>query len=140
MGGTKPLRALSMIPEAERTQTVKAIIREEIKIYLENEIFMYLKDTNGERKAKPGWRRFGFPLFYQSDALEVCDILTSLGVQDSRMESAIDLLLEKQTTEGKWILENTFNGKMWVDIEEKKYPSKWITLKAVRILKRLFDH
>jgi hypothetical protein len=140
MGGIKPLRALSMIPEAERTQMVQDIIREEIEIYLENEIFMYLKDKNGERKAKPGWRRFGFPLFYQSDALEVCDVLTSLRVQDARMERAIDLLLEKQTTEGKWILENTFNGKMWVDIEEKKNPSKWITLKAVRILKRLFDH
>ncbi|MBU7031255.1 MAG: nitrogen fixation protein NifH, partial [Theionarchaea archaeon] len=137
MGGVKPLRALSMIPEEERNQQVRDIIREEIEIYLENEIFMYLKDENGERKAKTGWKRFGFPLFYQSDALEVLDILTHLGVKDERMRAALNLLLEKQTAEGKWILENTFNGKMWVDIEKKGMPSKWITLKAVRILKQL---
>jgi len=32
-------------------------------------------------------------------------------------------------------LANTFNGKIWVDIEEKKKLSKWITLKAARVLK-----
>lgn len=138
MGGVKPLRALSMIPEQERNQSIRDIIKEEVEIYLENEIFMYLKDETGERKAKAGWKRFGFPLFYQSDALEVLDILTHLGVKDGRMKRALDLLMEKQTVEGKWILENSFNGKMWVDIEKKGMPSKWITLKAVRILKRLY--
>ena len=137
MGGVKPLRALSMIPEEERNQLVRDIINEEIEIYLENEIFMYLKDENSKRKSKTGWKRFGFPLFYQSDTLEVLDILTHLGVKDERMRAALNLLLEKQTAEGKWILENTFNGKMWVDIEKKGMPSKWITLKAVRVLRQL---
>ncbi|MBU7042269.1 MAG: nitrogen fixation protein NifH [Theionarchaea archaeon] len=139
MGGIKPLQALSMIPESERTQLIRDVITEEIEIYLENEIFLYLKDENGKKKEKPGWKRFGFPLFYQSDALEVCDILTRLGVRDWRMKKALDLILEKQTVEGKWNLEHTFNGKMWTDIEEKGNPSKWITLKAVRVLKRFYE-
>lgn len=138
MGGVKPLLAFSMIPELERTRDIQEIIRQEVKIYLENEIFMYLKDEKGQRKAKFGWKRFGFPLFYQSDALEVLDVLTRLGVQDDRMERALDLIVSKQDEHGRWHLENTFNGKMWVDIEEKRKPSKWITLKAVRVLKRVY--
>ena len=110
-----------------------------MEIYLENEIFMYLKDEKGNRKAKFGWKKFGFPLFYQSDALEVLDVLTKLGIKDQRMEKAVDLVLSKQDKTGQWNLENTFNGKMWVDIEEKGNPSKWITLKAVRVLKRWLD-
>ncbi|MGC1123214.1 MAG: nitrogen fixation protein NifH [Candidatus Methanofastidiosia archaeon] len=138
MGGVKPLIAFSLVPEGERTEEMKRIIDEEVEIYLENEIFMYLKDERGERKPKPGWMRFGFPLFYQSDALEVLDVLTRLGAKDERMQKAVDLVLSKQDENGRWNLENTFNGKMWVDIEEKGRPSKWITLRAVRVLKRMY--
>ncbi|MBU7014539.1 MAG: nitrogen fixation protein NifH [Theionarchaea archaeon] len=138
MGGVKPLIALSMVPEEERTAEMKEIIEKEVEIYLENEIFMYLKDERGRRKPKPGWTRFGFPLFYQSDALEVLDVLTKLGVRDERMQKAVDLVLSKQSENGRWNLENTFNGKMWVDIEEKGRQSKWITLKAVRVLNRFY--
>jgi len=137
MGGVKPLIAFSMIPEEERSKDIQEIINQEIEIYLQNHIFMYLKDEKGDRKAKFGWKRFGFPLFYQSDALEVLDVLTRLGARDGRMKPALDLVLEKQDNHGRWKLENTFNGKMWVDIEEKKKLSKWITLKAVRVLKRI---
>jgi hypothetical protein len=30
----------------------------------------------------------------------------------------------------------TYNGKIWADIEEKHQPSKWVTLRALRVLKR----
>ena len=138
MGGVKPFIALSMIPESERSAEIQRIIKEESEIYLENEIFMYLKDEKDERKEKFGWKRFGFPLFYQSDALEVLDVLASLGIKDDRMDKTLDLVVSKQDQKGRWKLENTFNGKMWVDIEEKGLPSKWITLKAVRVLKRVY--
>lgn len=138
MGGVKPLIAFSMIPESDRGKDITEIINQEIEIYLENEIFMYLKDEKGDRKAKFGWKRFGFPLFYQSDALEVLDVLTRFGARDERMRKALDLVISKQE-EGKWKLENTFNGKMWVNIEQKKKPSKWITLKALRVLKRIYS-
>jgi hypothetical protein len=138
MGGVKSLIAFSMIPEEERKTDIQEIIDQEIQIYLENEIFMYLKDKNGRRKAKFGWKRFRFPLFYQSDTLEVLDVLTKLGVRDDRMHKALDLVLSKQDN-GRWYMENTFNGKMWADIEEKGKPSKWITLKAIRVLKRFYS-
>jgi hypothetical protein len=112
------------------------VIDREVENILENGVYRYLRDPSGSRKDKVGWKRFGFPLFYQSDALEVLDTLTRLGVHDERMRDAVDLVLKARRSDGCWLLENTFNGKMWVDIEEKGRPSKWITLRAVRTLRR----
>ncbi len=84
---------------------------------------------------KTDWLKFGFPLMYQTDALEILAILTKLGYHDPRMQEAIDLLLSKQDDQGRWTLETTFNGRFQVDIEEKDKPSKWITLNALKVLK-----
>jgi hypothetical protein len=137
MGATKMLRALSMIPAQQRSAEIKAIIGREVESILENGVYRYLRNPDGTRKDKAGWRRFGFPLFYQSDALEVLDTLARLGVRDERMEPAVDLVLGARQPDGRWLLGNTFNGKMWADIEEKGRPSKWVTLRALRALSRL---
>jgi hypothetical protein len=75
---------------------------------------------------------------YQTDVLEVLGILTSLGYRDERMQEAINLIVSKQDKQGKWKLEDTFNGRFLVDIEEKGKPSKWVTLNALRVLKRYY--
>ncbi len=88
--------------------------------------------------AKPGWLKFQFPLMYQTDALEITGLLLDLGCRDPRLEEAVELILSKQGSGGKWPLEATFNGKFQVDIESKGKPSKWITLNALRVLKGFF--
>ncbi len=137
MGAAKMLRALSMIPPHERRGKIQTIIDREVENILENGVYSYLRNPDGTRKDKAGWKRFGFPLFYQSDALEVLDTLTRLGYHDDRMQPTVDLVISARQPDGSWLLENTFNGKMWVKIEEKGRPSKWITLRALRTLKRL---
>ena len=136
MGATKVLKALSTMPERSRSPEIKTLIGREVENVLENGIYRYLRNPDGSRKDKAGWKKFGFPLFYQSDVLEVLDTLTRLGVRDERMQGSIDLVLGAQEAEGRWLLANTFNGKMWADIEEKGQPSKWVTLRAVRVLRR----
>jgi len=137
MGATKVLKALSTMPEKKRSPEIRALIDREVENILENGVYRYLRNSDGSRKEKAGWKRFGFPLFYQSDVLEVLDTLTRLGVSDERMAGAVELVQEAQQGDGSWLLSNTFNGKMWVDIEEKGRPSKWVTLRAVRVLRRL---
>ncbi|MFW9793537.1 MAG: hypothetical protein ACFFEE_04490 [Candidatus Thorarchaeota archaeon] len=139
MGAVKLLRALVQIPENKRSIDLDRIIKQEVEIILENEILRYLKNPDGSRKDKAGWKRFGFPLFYQSDVLEVLDVLTKLSVKNERMQEAIDLVLKNQGKDGRWLLKNTYNGKMFCDIEEKNKPSKWITLRAARVLKRFLS-
>jgi hypothetical protein len=50
------------------------------------------------------------------------------------MSGAVEVLKQKQDKDQRWNMENSFNGKMIVDIEQPGKPSKWITLKALYIL------
>ena len=47
----------------------------------------------------------------------------------------MDLVIGKQDRQGRWTMEYSYNGKTLVDIEEKGKPSKWVTLRALRVLK-----
>ncbi|MBU1048557.1 nitrogen fixation protein NifH [Candidatus Bipolaricaulota bacterium] len=136
MGIVKALKALAEIPESQRTTAVVRTIDEGVEYLLKHRVYKRSHDLN--KISKPGWTRFGFPLMYPTDVLEILDILTKLGCRDARMQDAMDLVLSKQQTDGRWTLESTFNGKFWIDIEAKNSPSKWVTLRALRVLKR-FD-
>jgi hypothetical protein len=135
MGLCKVLKAFSTFPKKHRSSKITNIINQLVDVILENQIHKYLRNPDGSRKEKAGWKRFGFPLFYNSDILEVLDSFTRLDVRDSRLQDAINLVLELQQPDGKWLLKHTFNGKFYHDIEAKGKPSKWITLRALRVLK-----
>jgi ribonucleotide monophosphatase NagD (HAD superfamily) len=49
----------------------------------------------------------------------------------------VQLLLQKRRLDGTWILESAPTGRMPTNIETVGKPSKWITLYALRVLKRL---
>ncbi len=134
MGVVKALKALAEIPNAERTTDVQRTIDDGAEYLLKHHI--YKRSHELTKVSKPGWRRFGFPLMYQTDVLEILGILTKLGFRDERMQEALDLLLAKQDDLGRWNLDTTFNGRFQVDIDEKGRPSKWTTLNALRVLKR----
>lgn len=133
MGVVKSLKALSAIPDAKRTITINEKINALVEYLLIHHI--YKKSHDLKAVSKPGWLKFGFPLMYQTDILEILEILTDLKVRDARMNDAIDILRSKQNKEKRWNLENSYNGKMLVDIEEKGKSSRWITYKALNILK-----
>jgi hypothetical protein len=89
----------------------------------------------GERTPKQGWTKFGFPLNYNSDILEALYALATVGVPASRaLDKALQVIRDKRTAEGVWLLDKSFNGKMWADVEAKGQPSKWITLYALIVL------
>jgi len=39
-------------------------------------------------------------------------MLTRLGVKDDRMNEAVELIRDTQQKDGKWLMKDTFNGKM----------------------------
>ena len=89
-------------------------------------------------KPNRSWFKFGYPIGYVTDVLQNLEVLTNLGyAKDARLTNAIDLLLEKRDDQGRWNMEYTYNGKTWVDIETKKQPSKWVSLRALRVLRHV---
>ncbi len=86
------------------------------------------KGGSGEPRAKAGWQKFGFPLHYNSDVLEAMYALASLGVpMTPKLARPLDLIRQKMSRDGTWILENSLNGKMLADVEVAGKPSKWLT-------------
>jgi hypothetical protein len=136
MGVVKALKALSAMPKETRAAgEIGDTIQKATEFLLIHHIYKRSHDLG--RVSKPGWLRFGFPLMYQTDALEVLDILTELGVEDRRMDEAIDVVLTKQDDMGRWRLENTCGSDgLLVPMGQKDEQSKWLTLRAVRVLKR----
>jgi hypothetical protein len=134
MGVVKALKALAEIPADERSRSATDTIERGVEHMLKHHIHKRSHDLSCV--SKPGWLRFGFPLMWQTDVLEIMGILTKLGCKDERMQEAVDLVVSKQDAQGRWKLENTFNGRFQVDIEKKGKPSKWITLNALKALKR----
>jgi hypothetical protein len=137
MGVVKSLKALAEIPAEKRSGSMKDKIEKGAEYLLQHHIYKRSHDLS--KTSKPGWLHFGFPLMYQTDALEILCILTKFGYRDKRMQEAIDLVVSKQDDQGRWKLENTFNGRFVVNIEQKGKQSKWVTLNALRTLKRFYS-
>lgn len=136
MGAAKALKAMAEIPQDARSDEIRKTIANGIDYFLAHHVFKRSHDLS--TVSKPGWRRFQFPLMYQTDVLELTGILLELGCRDQRLEEAVELILAKQDAQGRWKLQSTFNGKFQVDVETKGKPSKWITLNALRVLKLWF--
>jgi hypothetical protein len=137
MGVVKNLKALTEIPSDKRSNEIKEFIWRAAEYILNHHI--YKQSHNLDVVAKQEWTQFGFPLLWKIDALEVLDLLTKLGYKDERMQEAINLVVSKQEKSGRWILEKTVNGRVQVNIEQQDKESKWITLFALRILKRYYS-
>ncbi len=134
MGVVKGLKALAVIPDEKREEQVNRKVKELSEFMLIHHL--YKKSHDLSVVAKEGWTRFGFPLMYQTDVLEIADILTDLKCHDERMREGYQLIEKKQKSDGCWELQNTYNGKMIVSIEKKNEPSRWITAKALKVLDR----
>jgi hypothetical protein len=65
----------------------------------------------------------------------LCWALLELGFADPRLANALQLIADKQDDLGRWSLEYDYTGKTWVDFGVKKQPNKWVTLRALIVLK-----
>jgi hypothetical protein len=134
MGVVKALKALAEIPADQRTKSMKGTLAAGAEYLFQHHV--YRRSHGRHAVARKEWLLFGFPLMWNTDALEILGILTRLGSRDARMHEAVDLVISKQDSQGRWTLQSTFNGRFVVNIERVGHPSKWITLHALTVLKR----
>lgn len=135
-GAIKALLALGAVLPAHRSDAVQEAIGATAEFLLGYDLARAAYPSGWGTKPSSVWFRFGFPLGYTSDVLEALLALGEAGYGgDPRLAGAIQLVLSKQDELGRWCLENTLNSKMWVDIEVKRHPSRWVTWRALRVLK-----
>lgn len=131
-----PMEAFSEAPKETLTEEIKETIEKGAEFLLLHRLFK--ADHHGYEVINQSWLKLGYPWFYGYNILRGLDVLTKLGyVKDERLNDAVEILLQKRQHDGTWILESAPVGRMQTNIEAKDKPSKWITLIALRILKRL---
>lgn len=140
------LAAFEAIPKAHRSAAVERAISRGAEFYLERKLF-----EEGRRYAP--WFRFHYPTHYYYDILVGLDALTGLGYAgDRRLKPALRILRKKRRSDGTWVLDRVHPDEgpgsgsgtaarkvRPFSLERAGEPSKWITLTALRVLKRVED-
>ena len=135
-GAVRALWALSRVPEEGRTSINEAAIKASVDFLLHYDVAR--ADYPYKERVNSSWFKFGYPLGYVTDVLLNLEALAETGCGgDPRLSEAVDLVLSKQNEQGRWKMEYSYNGKMWADVEQKGQLSKWVTLRAIRMLKGL---
>ncbi len=139
-GAAKVMLAFSKLPQEKYTPLIDRAIKAGVD-------FLFSKDpadadypSGYAAKPSGNWWKFGFPVFYVTDILQIVEALVGLGYEkDPRLARALNLIREKQDSAGRWPLEYDYTGKTWVDFGPKKAPNKWVTLRALRVLQAAGD-
>jgi hypothetical protein len=135
-GAAKVMLAFSIWPLARRTPQIERAIQQGVDFLLGVDPAKADYPTGWGTKPSGNWWKFGFPVFYVTDLLQIVEALVGLGLgNDPRLANALELVCEKQDTQGRWPLEYDYTGKTWVEFGAKKQPNKWVTLRALKVLK-----
>jgi len=135
-GAAKVMLAFGKLPKEQRTPLIERAIQQGINFLFSVNPVQALWPSPYAPKPSGNWWKFGFPVFYNTDLLQVAEALVLLGYGgDKRLADTLDLIRNKQDEQGQWLLEINYLGKTWVDFGPKKQPNKWVTLRALRVLK-----
>jgi hypothetical protein len=96
---------------------------------------LFISDRTGEVINKD-FLKLSFPGRWRYDILRALDYFQFAGVDyDERMTDAIKILLKKRTKENIWKLQANHPGQLHFHMEKVGKPSRWNTLRALRVLK-----
>lgn len=139
-GGIKVMKAFSLLPRNKCTPLIQQAIQTGIDFFFSvDPATASYPITDRATSPSRNWWKFGFPLFYVSDVLEIAEFMTALGYgADPRLMNLYNLILEKQNSQGGWNLEYDYKGKTWGDFGVKNKPNPWVTLRVLRVLKQTF--
>jgi hypothetical protein len=136
-GGVKVMLALASLPARRRTPVIKRAIRRGVDFLFSVEPATAMYPFGYGENPNRSWWKFGFPVFYVTDLLQLAQALAALGyARDRRLASVLQIIRDKQDAHGRWPLEYDYlRGKIWLDFGAKREPNKWVTLRALRVLK-----
>ena len=135
-GGAKVMLAFSRLSVQRRSQLIESAIQAGVEFFLHIDPATVAYPNGWSSKPSANWWKFGFPVFYITDILQIVEALAALGYgNDLRLANALTLIRDKQDDQGRWSLEYHYTGKTWVNFGEPKQPNPWVTLRATRALK-----
>lgn len=96
---------------------------------------LFRSDRTGEI-IKPIFLRFSFPPRWHYDILRALDYFQTVNApRDDRLAEAVEIVRDGEGEDGRWSLQNSYKGKTYFELERLGAPSRWNTLRALRVLK-----
>jgi len=121
------------VHRSRKVRAVRAAQRRGREFLLVHRLFR--SERTGEI-IKPIFLRFSFPPRWHYDILRALDYFQAVRApRDLRLSEAIDLVPAAQGQDGRWTLQNRYRGKTYFELERLGAPSRWNTLRALRVLK-----
>jgi hypothetical protein len=88
------------------------------------------------RVIKSEFKKFFFPPRWHYDILRALDYFQGVNApRDQRLAEAIDIVRTRRGSDGRWPLASYYKGKSFFELERLGMPSRWNTLRALRVLK-----
>ncbi len=136
-GATKAVLALARIPPAKRSPRVRDALDLGVEFLLSRDPAVADYPMGyGHTSPNGSWFRLGFPSAYVTDVLQVLEACCEAGhADDPRLGQAVAWLLDQQVAPGRWANRYPYTGKMIADIDRPNAPSRWVTLRAARVLR-----
>lgn len=136
-GATKAVLALARVPVDQRTPAVQRALDAGVDFLLSVDPATARYPMGwGNTDPSGKWFKLGFPSGYVADILQVMEGVCEAGHgADPRLANAVEWLLGQQDASGRFPNQNRYTGKMHIDIDRGRGPSRWVTLRAARVLK-----
>jgi hypothetical protein len=116
-----------------KVQSLRAAERRGREFLLAHRLFR--SHRTGE-VIKPQFIRFAFPPRWHYDILRALDHFQAVDApRDPRLADAIDIVRNTRRDDGRWTLQHRYKGKTYFELERLGAPSRWNTLRALRVLK-----
>jgi hypothetical protein len=111
---------------------VRAARRHGEEYLLERSLF---RRKSSDEVVDPAYLEFAFPYYWHYDVLRALDYFRRSGAgPDPRMAEAVAIVSSKQQPDGRWLLDRIHPGRVHFDLEDEGEPSRWNTLRALRVL------
>jgi len=101
---------------------------------------LFRSDRTGEIIDKK-MLMLSYPSRWKYDILRVLDYFQFAGINyDPRMQDALDILKKKRRKDNMWPVQAKHQGQTHFDMEKTGLPSRWNTLRALRVLKHFSEN
>lgn len=116
-----------------RKDEILSVKKSSIEFILLHQLF--LSDRTGQIINKE-FLKLTYPCRWKYDILRAMDFFQYTGIGwDNRMKAAIDVLKSKRNNEGSWNMQAAHPGQVHVNMEKAGKPSRWNTLRVLRVMK-----
>lgn len=142
-GTFRAMRGLATLPEELRDELVRKALTRGAEYFLSRGVTGSLDHPDVDlvphvKAFNPGLQVLGTPVRQNADMLAIARLLVDLGYgADARLARTLDRIRKAQGPEGKWSAETNAPGHLGADETPAGRPSKWVTIDALSLLRRV---